>query len=493
MKLSIVSAAALVALVSAHMEMSYPPPYRSKFNQLASKKASDYITPLSPSGSDYPCKGFVSDFGTPDGASVATWAAGSQQKMTIVGGADHNGGSCQALISVDKGSSWKVIHSYIGNCPVNGGQDFPFRVPGDTPNGDQIFAWTWFNKVGNREMYMNCATVTITGGGGSESVAFNSRPDHLRANTGEGCKTVEGPDTDFPNPGPDVTDTSSNKELPKGSCGPDGPKGGNGSSPPPAAPGPGAGNGGNSGIPPPPPSPPNNGAPPGAAPAPRPIPGLTVDPAGSCGGQFTCINSLHGGCCSKFGFCGTTDEHCNPSKGCQIQFGSCRGGTNTFYSAAPNATSTSSSSFLDGSASLLPSSSSDGRVSVTPGLPVDGSAAVTATAVSPVGGKKVVTKTNTIFSTVIVTPGVAPLDDEDESTSFETTVIILTSTAGTAAPAAATSTSAASDAAAGGDYRRHEGSHDAAPVASMLTYPPPRGFSTRLAGPTGFKTIQARR
>ncbi|EHK43392.1 hypothetical protein TRIATDRAFT_85794 [Trichoderma atroviride IMI 206040] len=30
-------------------------------------------------------------------------------------------------------------------------------LPNDTPAGDALFAWTRFNKIGNRERYMNCA------------------------------------------------------------------------------------------------------------------------------------------------------------------------------------------------------------------------------------------------------------------------------------------------------------------------------------------------
>lgn len=496
MKFSILKAAALAALASAHMQMSYPPPYRSKFNELAEQVDNDMIAPLSPSGSNFPCKGYLIDVGSPAGGSTATWAAGSQQKMTIEGGADHNGGSCQASISVDGGNTFKVIHSYIGKCPISGGADFPFTVPGDTPTGDQIFAWTWFNKVGVREMYMNCATVTITGGGGSASIPFNSRPNILRANTGNGCTNRETVDLDFPDPGPDVTNVSENKEPPTGNCGSEGPKGGNGSAPPLVPP-----PGGGSGSAPLPPAGPGNGAPGTPPPAPGtpppannppavpPIPGLTQDSAGSCGGQFTCLNSIHGGCCSSFGFCGSTPGHCDISNGCQPQFGSCTGwNNNRFVSGAPNATATSS--FLDGPASLQPSSSSTGRVSVTPFLPIESSPSTTTAGfvVSPIGGKKVVTKTNTIFSTVSVTPGATTVGTDDTTTSFETTVIFVTSTPGAASTVTGAAAADASVDApvAGGDYRRHEDLNHATPT--FLTYPPPAGFKTGLAGPTSFQT-----
>ncbi|CAN1233558.1 Wound-induced protein WIN2 [Linum perenne] len=34
------------------------------------------------------------------------------------------------------------------------------------------------------------------------------------------------------------------------------------------------------------------------------------------GGQ-TCANNL---CCSQYGYCGTTDDHCSPSKNCQATY-----------------------------------------------------------------------------------------------------------------------------------------------------------------------------
>ncbi|MEU9803530.1 hypothetical protein [Streptomyces sp. NPDC051000] len=34
-----------------------------------------------------------------------------------------------------------------------------FRIPTDLPRGEAVVSWTWFNRVGNREMYMNVAAV----------------------------------------------------------------------------------------------------------------------------------------------------------------------------------------------------------------------------------------------------------------------------------------------------------------------------------------------
>jgi len=40
-------------------------------------------------------------------------------------------------------------------------------LPANVPNCDScIFAWSWINAIGNRELYMNCADIAIRGGSG---------------------------------------------------------------------------------------------------------------------------------------------------------------------------------------------------------------------------------------------------------------------------------------------------------------------------------------
>lgn len=201
------------SVVNAHMEMSFPAPLRSKYNPAATVKDSDMVSPLSSSGSNYPCKGYLSDLGTPGGKPSATFSPGQKSNMTIMGGAAHNGGSCQASLSYDKGKTFKVIQSWIGECPISGGSSFDFTIPSDAPSGDAVFAWTWNNKVGNPELYMNCAVVTIGGAPKNRirgmqpepraAVAFAQRPAPFLSNIGNGCKT-ENMVVDYPNPGPDV-------------------------------------------------------------------------------------------------------------------------------------------------------------------------------------------------------------------------------------------------------------------------------------------------
>jgi hypothetical protein len=236
----------LAGLAQAHMEMISPAPFKSKENPHAGSDVDYSMTaPLEASGGNFPCKGYHSLFGTEQGASVADWEAGSQQTMKITGGANHGGGSCQASLSFDKGESWQVIHSFIGNCPAAGTSSFDFKVPSDAPSGEAIFAWSWFNQIGNREMYMNCAAVTIKGGSKRAS-AMSNRPAMFVANVGNGCTTEESSDLEFPDPGPDVSNDSQKTAGPVGTCAKAGSGSGDGAAP--SAPANNGNNGGNSGA-----------------------------------------------------------------------------------------------------------------------------------------------------------------------------------------------------------------------------------------------------
>lgn len=215
----------MMGTASAHMQMQFPAPFRSNFNQFAQKgtdAASNMNAPLKADGSDFPCKGFQSDLGTPAGQPTASFAVGGQGNITIAdGGAPHGGGSCQISLSMDGAKTFTVVQSIIGGCPASGAS-YDFTVPEDAPAGDAVLAWTWHNNIGNREMYMNCAAVTLTGGSGAKrspenkrAVAFSSRPGIYIANVGpagDGCMTTgtDNKDIIYPDAGPDVQDTSSN-------------------------------------------------------------------------------------------------------------------------------------------------------------------------------------------------------------------------------------------------------------------------------------------
>lgn len=213
-------AAFLPALVSAHIKMISPP---TVFKEVATD-----LNPLDPSGANYPC--FVTTGSTGD---LPVYQPGSQQQIELAGTAVHGGGSCQVSITYDnpptKDSVFKVLASYEGGCP--GGEDtttnrapgsspdlppLPYTIPSDIPSGEAVVAWSWFNKIGNREMYMRCAPVKIDGSN-SDTSAFNALPDMFKANIGNGCSTVEGTNVIFPNPGSNLSGKGTG--APVGDCG----------------------------------------------------------------------------------------------------------------------------------------------------------------------------------------------------------------------------------------------------------------------------------
>ena len=223
MRFSVISAAVAVflpALVSAHVSLYYP-------ESVYTHHDGTDLNPLDPSGSNYPC--FYTDGGT---GTFPELALGSQQHIGLKGSAVHGGGSCQISITYDvppnKNSKFKVVKSFEGNCPIHAEGNLPdnptntlpglqYQLPSNIPSGKAVIVWTWFNKIGNREMYMRCAPVTLTGSGGDDS-AFNALPDMFKANIGNGCGTTEGVDLSFPNPGSVVE--GSGDGPPTGNCGP---------------------------------------------------------------------------------------------------------------------------------------------------------------------------------------------------------------------------------------------------------------------------------
>ncbi|KAH8709472.1 hypothetical protein HC256_009392 [Beauveria bassiana] len=236
MQLPLLSLPALmgfVSLTAAHMQMTSPPPFRSKHNPYTTDVDWSMNGPLEASGANFPCKGYHRLLNTPQGRSVATWKAGGSYTFSVEGSATHNGGSCQVSLSYDGGKTFTAIRSYVGGCPLK--STWPFTLPNDTPAGEALFAWSWFNNLGNREMYMNCAHVTIqprdsaavAADADADAVAiderspadpFASRPAMFTANVNNGCSTVETFDVLFPQPGPDVDNISRRTSPPRGKC-----------------------------------------------------------------------------------------------------------------------------------------------------------------------------------------------------------------------------------------------------------------------------------
>ncbi|KAL7422423.1 hypothetical protein Q5752_003071 [Cryptotrichosporon argae] len=185
--------------VLAHCQLAWPYPLHSALNPATPEDIKDYsmTSPLVSSGT-YPCKGYINNPAS-DMFSTATWTAGSTYNYTIVGTATHGGGSCQLAMSYDDGATWNVILSLVGGCLVDG-MTQEFTLPAEAPSGDALFAWNWFNREGNREMYQNCAVITVENGG---SGLTGPTPFVANADVNS-CTTIENIDVVFPDPGDTV-------------------------------------------------------------------------------------------------------------------------------------------------------------------------------------------------------------------------------------------------------------------------------------------------
>ncbi|KAF7567810.1 hypothetical protein PtrM4_124230 [Pyrenophora tritici-repentis] len=171
-------------------------------------------SPLDGTGVDFPCKLRA---GVYDVTQMNYWTAGEAQTIRFLGSAVHGGGSCQFSVSEDleptKSSQWKVVYSVVGGCPASVEGNLPggpvshvadtveVVLPKEMPSGEYTFAWTWFNRQGYREMYMNCAPITVRGGG-NNATFLASLPDMFVANLpSSACSTMENFDYAFPDPG----------------------------------------------------------------------------------------------------------------------------------------------------------------------------------------------------------------------------------------------------------------------------------------------------
>jgi hypothetical protein len=192
------------SLVGAHMQMSNPFPLRSPLDPDVSWEVKDYsmTSPLNSDGSNFPCKGYQTDT---EETPKAQYIAGQSYSMSIAGSAGHGGGSCQLSLSYDNGLTFHVIKSMIGGCVAQAGS-YDFTIPSFAPTGLALFAWSWMNFEGNREYYMDCAVVQVTGQTTDVSQLGTLLPNLFVANlaTINDCVIPEGTDTVFPHPGCDV-------------------------------------------------------------------------------------------------------------------------------------------------------------------------------------------------------------------------------------------------------------------------------------------------
>jgi hypothetical protein len=210
---TLLALAALLPATSAHLTMSNP----KQWDAGAGSGQNQF--PLAADGSDFPCQN-----GTPQ-PSTETYEPGSTQPLQLLGTAVHGGGSGQMLITYDtnptKNSVWRVMQSWEGNHPVQADGNLSpadpthqlpllnFKVPEGLKSGTAVVAWSWFNHIGNREHYMKCSTVTISGSETSDT-AFNNLPTMMKGNDGQTGCTVQPDEANslkFKNPGPNVIGT----------------------------------------------------------------------------------------------------------------------------------------------------------------------------------------------------------------------------------------------------------------------------------------------
>ncbi|ROW07485.1 hypothetical protein VPNG_07122 [Cytospora leucostoma] len=206
--------ALIIGMAEPHMIMQTPAPYGDPDN-----------SPLSSSGSNYPCK-VTSDpatFYSTDGIiDKNTMVAGEAQTLSFKGSAVHGGGSCQLAITNDMqpsaSTSWRVILSIESGCPSTDGTNpstYNYTIPAETEPGQYSFAWTWISKLaGQPEYYMNCAPITVTASSSSKAKRHDvslepradSYPELFVANLESinSCKTTSGTDVVFPDPGENV-------------------------------------------------------------------------------------------------------------------------------------------------------------------------------------------------------------------------------------------------------------------------------------------------
>lgn len=213
----------LITVTSGHGLMIEPYPY-------------NYVTeplyqnwPLS-ADLPFPCQGRTQHIEKP--RAVLTGGTHTTVKFWIA--AVHGGGSCQFSIAYgypppSDVNEWKTLYTIIGGCPAEAAGNLPVvetdangrtngpacgnsageecvrqfdvPIPQGIRNGNATLAWTWLNKDGNREFYMSCSPVTITGGTDDEEL-MSSLPPPFRANIPGQCTTGEsGLLVNIPNPG----------------------------------------------------------------------------------------------------------------------------------------------------------------------------------------------------------------------------------------------------------------------------------------------------
>ncbi|KAF2968275.1 hypothetical protein GQX73_g5335 [Xylaria multiplex] len=216
------------AVANGHITMKKPVP----FGSVGSNKV---LTNSPLTSANYPCQvgSNPATFYSKDGIDNKM-EKGVNQTISFDGSAVHGGGSCQLALTKDPqpsaSTSWQVILSIEGGCPSKTGtgtDEYEFMIPDSIEDGEWVFAWTWISKLsGGPEYYMNCAPVTISGGGSAKrDVSHNETmelftrdaqlPELMVSNLAEinNCVSQISSDPQYPNPGPNLIRPGSNTKL----------------------------------------------------------------------------------------------------------------------------------------------------------------------------------------------------------------------------------------------------------------------------------------
>jgi hypothetical protein len=150
----------------AHISMSFPPSRRNQLSEYYKNSGLvnyNLRSPLNvqPDRFSFPCKGF------PKGPSVTTYDTNTIT-VTLEGTAVHGGGHCQFGISYDD-KKFVVLKTVIGNCLLDS-MSYSFDIPENAKGDDVTVFWTWINRIGNREYYMECADVTVNTNGNTTNI-----------------------------------------------------------------------------------------------------------------------------------------------------------------------------------------------------------------------------------------------------------------------------------------------------------------------------------
>ena len=146
--------------VHAHMQMRIPPPRWSQYSTYyASNNKINYNlnSPLNvaPDYFTFPCKGFAKG---PPTTTVFT----NDIPIVLEGTATHGGGHCQFGITYDN-VHFLVLNTVYDNCLIDS-LEYTLTLPPNIPQSNFTIFWTWINKIGNREYYMDCVDISLING-----------------------------------------------------------------------------------------------------------------------------------------------------------------------------------------------------------------------------------------------------------------------------------------------------------------------------------------